>query len=66
MTPRPSAAYKAALKLDPTYTNAYLNLGSILCEQGECADSVELYDEALEPARPSSCCTSIGPSRSRT
>ena len=41
-------AYKAALKLDPTYTNAYLNLGAILCEQGECADSVELYDEALE------------------
>ena len=45
--PRAEDAYRAALKAWPSYTDAYLNLGAMLCEAGRCADAVELYGEAL-------------------
>lgn len=41
------AAYRKALALDPDHTDAYLNLGALLCESKRCGEAVALYDEAL-------------------
>ncbi|MEP7301835.1 MAG: tetratricopeptide repeat protein [Caldimonas sp.] len=41
------AAYRRVLALDPGFTDAYLNLGALLCESRRCAEAVALYDEAL-------------------
>jgi tetratricopeptide (TPR) repeat protein len=42
------AAYSQALAVAPDYTNAYLNLGALLCETGECDKAVRLYAKAIE------------------
>lgn len=47
------AAYKEALALAPDLTDAYLNLGAMLCDAGRSQEAVELYDTALALA-PSS------------
>lgn len=41
------AAYRQVLALDPDHTDAYLNLGALLCEARRCAEAVRLYDEAI-------------------
>lgn len=41
------AAYRKVLALDPDHTDAYLNLGALLCESKRCGEAVALYDEAL-------------------
>ena len=48
------AAYRRDLALDPTFGDAYLNLGALLCERGSWSDAVALYDAALQrlPAEP--------------
>ena len=40
-------AYRKVLALDPDHSDAYLNLGALLCESRRCAEAVALYDEAL-------------------
>ena len=45
------AAYRKVLALDPDHTDAYLNLGALLCESKRCGEAVALYDEALRRAR---------------
>ena len=46
-------AYKEALARRPEFTDAYLNLGAMLCETGHAAEAVELYDHALALCPPS-------------
>lgn len=48
------AAYLAALKLDPTLTNALTNLGNLRYRQGREAEAVALYRQALaiDPEQP--------------
>ena len=41
------SAYRKVLALDPDHTDAYLNLGALLCESKRCGEAVALYDEAL-------------------
>lgn len=41
-------AYSLALAAAPDFTNAYLNLGALLCETGECDEAVRLYAKAIE------------------
>lgn len=41
------AAYRKAIELDPTFTDAYLNLGAILCEAQNLEGAVSLYDSAI-------------------
>jgi tetratricopeptide (TPR) repeat protein len=41
------AAYRHAIELEPGLTNAYLNLGAMLCESGRAGDAVTLYGDAL-------------------
>lgn len=41
------AAYRHALRLDPAFADAHLNLGALLCELGRCEEAVALYDEAV-------------------
>ncbi|MDM0105722.1 tetratricopeptide repeat protein [Variovorax sp. J22R24] len=41
------AAYRKALGVAPDYSDAYLNLGAILCESGRQAEAAALYDVAL-------------------
>ena len=48
---KPSLAYQhysTALHLDPTYSNAYFNLGNLYLENQEAAQAVECYEAALE------------------
>ncbi|MDY0747603.1 tetratricopeptide repeat protein [Paucibacter sp. R3-3] len=40
------ASYREAIRLDPCFEDAYLNLGAMLCEAGRCKDAVVLYDQA--------------------
>ena len=41
-------AYGQAIVVAPDFTNAYLNLGALLCETGECDEAVRLYAKAIE------------------
>lgn len=40
-------AYRHALEADPSFVDAYLNLGAILCEAQHFGAAVTLYDEAV-------------------
>lgn len=40
-------AYRAALQADPSFPDAYLNLGALLCESGRCEEAAHLYERAL-------------------
>ncbi len=40
-------AYREALALQPEHLHSNLNLGALLCEDGRCAQAVELYDQAI-------------------
>jgi tetratricopeptide (TPR) repeat protein len=42
------AAYREAIALLPTYVDAYLNLGALLCETGRCIEAADLYEHALQ------------------
>src|SRR5258705_12964956 len=46
-------AYKEALARRPEFTDAYLNLGAMLCEAGRADEAVELYEHALALSPPS-------------
>lgn len=48
-TDRPAAvaAYRRAIDADPDGVPAYVALGAMLCEDGECAAAVRLFDAAL-------------------
>jgi len=46
-------AYRQALSLAPDYTNAYLNLGALLCESKRCTEAVQLYQDAFARCPPS-------------
>ena len=41
------AAYQKAIELDPSFANAYLNLGAVLCEAQHCEAAVSLYNRAI-------------------
>ena len=41
------AAYRQAIEMDPTFADAYLNLGAMLCEAHKCEEAVSLYDSAI-------------------
>jgi tetratricopeptide (TPR) repeat protein len=38
--------YRQTLALDPTHANAYINLGAMLCEDGECSEALDLFQAA--------------------
>jgi tetratricopeptide (TPR) repeat protein len=40
-------AYQKAISADPTSVDAYLNLGCMLCDSGQCAEAVTLFRQAL-------------------
>jgi tetratricopeptide (TPR) repeat protein len=42
------AAYRHALSMSPGHADAAVNLGAMLCEQGQCAEAVDLFDRALK------------------
>jgi hypothetical protein len=42
------AAYREAIALVPTYVDAYLNLGALLCEASRCMEAADLYEHALQ------------------
>jgi tetratricopeptide (TPR) repeat protein len=48
-------AYWEALKEAPGHVDAYVNLGALLCEAGQCKDALALYERAVElaPDEPS-------------
>lgn len=46
------AAYRRTLTLAPGFTDAYLNLGAILCESTRSAEAIALYDDALRQCAP--------------
>lgn len=43
-------AYWQALKESPDLVDAYVNLGALLCEAGQCKDALALYERAVEMA----------------
>jgi hypothetical protein len=43
-------AYRDALRLDPSFADATLNLGALLCEQARPKEALALYDQALRRA----------------
>jgi tetratricopeptide (TPR) repeat protein len=48
------AAYRQALACAPTFADAYLNLGCLLCDAGRCVEAIRIYRSALKhcPAEP--------------
>ena len=42
------SAYREAIALEPTYVDAYLNLGALLCESARCIEAADLYEAALQ------------------
>ena len=40
-------AYRQAIDADPTFIDAYLNLGAMLCEAKQCEDALRLFDTAI-------------------
>ncbi|RZL92686.1 MAG: tetratricopeptide repeat protein [Variovorax sp.] len=40
-------AYGAAIDAAPDFANAYLNLGALMCEGGDCADAVRLFTKGI-------------------
>lgn len=44
---RAEAAYRRAIEMAPDYVDPCLNLGVMLCDDGRCAEAVELYGQAL-------------------
>jgi len=40
--------YGKAIALAPDFMDAYLNLGAIMCEQGDCDGAVRLFTKAIE------------------
>lgn len=41
-------AFAQAIAAAPDFTNAYLNLGAMLCEGGDCDDAVRLFTQGIE------------------
>ncbi|MDM0078495.1 tetratricopeptide repeat protein [Variovorax sp. J2P1-59] len=41
-------AYAQAIAASPDFTNAYLNLGALLCEKGECKEAVRVLAQGIE------------------
>lgn len=40
--------YEQAIALAPDFTNAYLNLGAVLCESGDCDEAVRVFSKGIE------------------
>jgi tetratricopeptide (TPR) repeat protein len=40
-------AYRQAIALEPSFSDASLNLGALLCERARPAEAIQLYEEAL-------------------
>ena len=45
--PKAEKAYRAVIDMDPTYVEAFVNLGAMLCEESRCEEAVLLYEKAL-------------------
>ena len=45
--PEAEAAYRKAIRLDPSLSNAYTNLGNLLYRQGRTHEAITLYNNAL-------------------
>jgi tetratricopeptide (TPR) repeat protein len=43
-------AYWRAIRETPGHVDAYINLGALLCEAGQCKDALALYEQAVELA----------------
>ncbi|MDM0108841.1 tetratricopeptide repeat protein [Variovorax sp. J22R24] len=41
-------AYAQAIAAQPDFTNAYLNLGALLCENGECQEAVRILGKGIK------------------
>ncbi|MDM0002756.1 tetratricopeptide repeat protein [Variovorax sp. J22P240] len=41
-------AYAQAIAAAPDFTNAYLNLGALLCEKGECKEAVRVLAQGIQ------------------
>ena len=39
--------YKTAIKINPTYFQAYVNLGTLLAQQGNLKEAINYFQEAL-------------------
>ncbi|MGO4396602.1 tetratricopeptide repeat protein [Variovorax sp. M-6] len=40
--------YEEAIAVAPHYTNAYLNLGALLCDGGDCDKAVRVFSKGIE------------------
>lgn len=40
-------AYRQAIAAAPDFTNAYLNLGALLCESGDCQEAVRIFAKGI-------------------
>ena len=40
--------YEEAIAIAPDFTNAYLNLGAVLCESGDCDQAVRVFSKGIE------------------
>jgi len=40
--------YEQAIAIEPDFTNAYLNLGAVLCESGDCDEAVRVFSKGIE------------------
>ena len=39
--------YKTAIKIDPSFFQAYVNLGTLLAQQGSLKEAINYFQEAL-------------------